>query len=285
MTREFLGSAAHEVSRACFGVAGPVSDEVCRATNLPWIIDARQLERELSLPRVALVNDFHALSIGIGELPAEDFVTLHDTPSDPSGPWVVIGAGTGLGQAVLVKGAAGLEVLSSEGGHTEFGPRNELEIELLRFLLARHDHVSYERLVSGPGLKTIYDFLREHGAVGESETVRRELAASPDSGPAIVSAHGLAGDDPLCTKALDLFASLYGAEAGNLALKVVARGGVYVAGGIAPKILPKLQDGTFMKAFLDKGRLGHVLERVRVRVVLNSDAGLVGAAAIARRLE
>ena len=284
LVREFLGPAAHPVTRACFGVAGPVSAETCRATNLPWVIDARELETALAISRVALVNDFHALSVGIGELPAGDLARLNEVPADPHGPRVVIGAGTGLGQAVLVEGPQGVQVLASEGGHCDFGPRNELEIELLRFMLRRHDHVSYERLVSGPGLVAIYEFLREKRASPESAAVAAALAADPEGAAATVSTHALGNADPLCARALDLFTSIYGAEAGNLALKVVARGGVYVAGGIAPKILAKLSDGTFMKAFLDKGRLSHVLEGTPVRVVLNPEVGLLGAAAIARRL-
>jgi glucokinase len=283
MVREFLGSSEHGLQRACFGVAGPVSEGVCRATNLPWVIDARQLEKSLGIQRICIVNDFYALSIGIGELPPTDFVALNDVPSDPRGPWAVIGAGTGLGQAVLIKGPNGLEVLASEGGHTEFGPRNDLEIELLRFMLKRHGHVSYERLVSGPGLVSIYEFLREHGTLRESPSVRTEMEKTPENSPAIISSHGLNEGDPLCAKALDMFVSIWGAEAGNLALKVCARGGVYVAGGIAPKVLEKLRDGTFIKAFLDKGRLSHIVEHTAVKVVLNADAGLIGAAAIAAR--
>ncbi|HCF61883.1 MAG TPA: glucokinase [Myxococcales bacterium] len=283
LVREFLGPR-HQIERACFGVAGPVSQDACRATNLPWVIEARGLEKDLGIPKVGLVNDFYALSIGLRELPESDFAALNSARPDPRGPWVVIGAGTGLGQAVLLKTADGFEVLASEGGHTDFGPRNELEIDLLRFLMLRFGHVSYERIVSGPGLLNIYEFLLERAVAREPATVREAIAGSPELAPAIISSRALEEPESLCAQALDLFVEIFGAEAGNLALKVVARGGVYVAGGIAPKILPKLLDGTFMKAFLDKGRLGHVLEATPVRVVLNAEAGLVGAAAIARRL-
>jgi glucokinase len=279
----FLGDEAREVSHACFGVAGPVLDDRCQATNLPWNIDARQLEQALGLPRVALVNDFHALAIGITELPPSDFAVLNEAPSDPRGPWVVIGAGTGLGEAVVVKGAVGYQVISSEGGHTDFGPRNELEADLWRFLTRRHGRVSYERIVSGPGLASIFEFLKERGECQASGTVLSELAGAADPS-AVIGAHGSKGDDPLCEQALALFVSIYGAEAGNLALKVVARGGVYVAGGIAPKILPKLLDGNFRRAFVAKGRLSPLVERTSVRVVLNAEAGLLGAAAIAAGL-
>jgi len=279
-----LGGRPRAITRACVGVAGPVLDDVCRATNLPWVIDARHLERELELPRVALVNDFHALAIGITELSPSELATLNDAPSDPRGPWVVIGAGTGLGEAGVPTSATGYEVLSSEGGHTDFGPRTDLEIELLRFLKQRHGRVSYERIVSGPGLVNLYEFFRAREPGKASAAVEAQLAADPAGRAACISAHALAGDDELCQRALDLFVTVYGSEAGNLALKVLARGGVFVAGGIAPKILPRLLDGAFERAYLDKGRLSSVLERTPVRVVKNADAGLLGAAAIAARL-
>ncbi|XXF75204.1 glucokinase [Myxococcaceae bacterium GXIMD 01537] len=283
LVREFLGQRSREIARACFGIAGPVDGDSCRTTNLRWIVEARSLERALGVPRVALVNDFHAMAVGISVLAASDFAVLNDSPSDPNGPWALIGAGTGLGEAVVVRTGSGYDVISSEGGHTDFAPRNELEIELLRFLLERHARVSYERVVCGRGLVALYEFVRSRSPELESPTVRAEIAgASGDVAP-VISSHGLAGDDPLCTQALSMFVSIYGAEAGNLALKVVARGGVYVAGGIAPKILPKLLDGTFRSAFVDKGRLSPLLEQTPVKVVLNSDAGLLGAAELAAR--
>ena len=201
------------------------------------------------------------------------------------GTWALIGAGTGLGEAILFRTpAGGYEVISSEGGHADFAPRNELEIDLLRFLLKRHARVSYERVVSGRGLGALYDFVRDRSPELEAASVRDELAAANADRAAVVSRHALAGDDPLCDQALSLFVSLYGAEAGNLALKVVARGGVFVVGGIAPKILPRLLDGTFRASFVAKGRLGPMLEQIPVKVVLNTDAGLLGAAALATSL-
>jgi glucokinase len=280
----FLGERASRISRACFGIAGPVVDDTCRATNLRWVVEARGVERSLGLPRVRLVNDFHALAEGIPLLPASDLAILNDAPSDPRGPWALIGAGTGLGEAMVVRNGSGYEVIASEGGHSDFAPRNELEIELLRFLLKRHARVSYERVVSGPGLAAVYEFLRDRSAESESARVRDEMAASPADISSIVSRHALADDDPLCAQALSLFVSVYGAEAGNLALKVVARGGLYVAGGIAPKILPKLLDGAFRASFVAKGRLSPMLEATSVKVVVNPDAGLLGAAALAGRL-
>lgn len=284
MVGEFLGPRGKVVSRACFGVAGPVIEDSCRTTNLRWVVDARSLERSLGIPRVTLVNDFHALAVGITVLPASDLAVLNDSPSDPKGPWVIIGAGTGLGQAVVIHTGRGYEVIASEGGHSDFAPRNELEIDLLRFLMKRHGRVSYERILSGRGLVALYDFVRERSPENESRVVREEIAASSGDIAPIISRHALAGDDPLCTLAMSMFVSIYGAEAGNLALKVVARGGVYVAGGIAPKILPKLLDGTFRSAFITKGRLSPLLEATSVKVVLNSDAGLLGAAELATQI-
>jgi glucokinase len=281
MLREFLGPRSKDILRACFGVAGPVIEDKVRTTNVRWGVDARSLERALGVPRVRLVNDFQALVAGIMTLPASNFAALNDSPSDPRGPWALIGAGTGLGEAVVIRTASGLEVIPSEGGHTDFGPRNELEIELLRFLLKRHKRVSYERIVSGPGLVALYDFVRARSPELESAVVRDEIARSPGSVPSILSRHGIADDDPLCKQALSLFVSAYGAEAGNLALKTASRGGVYIAGGIAPKILPTLLDGTFLASFREKGRLSPMLENMAVKVVLNPDAGLLGAASLA----
>jgi glucokinase len=283
LVADFMAGSPERLESACLGVAGPVQDDTCRATNLPWVIEAHELARSARIPRVRLVNDFHALAIGIWQLRPDELVSLNEGPSDPRGPFAVIGAGTGLGQAVVLPGPDGLEVLSSEGGHTDFAPRNDLEIDLLKFLLGRHHRVSYERVLSGPGLLTLYAFLCEREADAGSPTVRDEITRAGEDGPAVISAHALRGDDALCTWALELFVSIYGAEAGNLGLKVVARGGVFVAGGIAPKILPKLLAGEFRKAFIDKGRMSPLLERMPVKVVLDPDAGLFGAAALARR--
>jgi glucokinase len=286
LVSDFLGERSKQVSRACIGIAGPVIDDVCRATNLPWVVEARGLERAFGFQRVKLVNDFRALATGISELPGSDLAVLNDAPSDPAGPWVLLGAGTGLGEAVAIRTGTGVELIASEGGHVDFAPRNELEIELLRFLLKRHQRVSYERILAGRGLVALYDFLRSRSPGLESPALRDELAAAraPGAGAPIVSRHGLARDDALCDQALSLFVSVYGAEAGNLALKVVARGGVFVAGGIAPKILPRMLDGTFRASFIDKGRLSPMLESTPVKVVVNTDAGLLGAASLAANL-
>jgi glucokinase len=283
MVRAFVGERAKGIARACFGIAGPVIGDSCRTTNLRWVVEARSLESALGLPRVILVNDFHALAAGISLLPASDLAVLNDAPSDPAGPWVLLGAGTGLGEAVVARVGKRYEVIPSEGSHTDFAPRDELEIDLLRFLLKRHKRVSYERILSGRGLVALYDFLRERSPGSESAQVKEEVAAGSGDAAPVISRHGLAGDDPLCAHALSLFVSIYGAEAGNLALKVTARGGVFVGGGIAPKILPKLLEGRFRASFVTKGRFSAMLEATPVKVVLNVDAGLLGAAGLAAR--
>ena len=287
LVQKFLSAGGGgKITAACFGIAGPInSDQTCRATNLPWFIDAKALGAALGISKVLLVNDFHALSIGITCLPEGDFEVLCDAPASSDGPWAVIGAGTGLGEAVLTKSEkGGFNVLASEGSHTDFGPVDEEQMALLQFLMKRHGgHVSYERIASGSGLPSILDFLLSRG-MKLTPAAAAEIAADASKTSAVISGHGMKGDDEVCVKALDLFTSVYGAAAGNLALTVIPRGGVYVAGGISPKILSKLKDGTFMKAFRNKGRLSHVLKNIPVKVVLNADSGLIGAGAIARML-
>jgi glucokinase len=274
----FLGGGSDaRVDRAGIGVAGPVVDDVVKTTNLPWRIDARVLERTLGIGRVTLLNDFEAIALGIPRLPEEDFVVLQDLPADPHGPVVVLGAGTGLGAAVMVPtGSPGhFRVLRSEGGHTDFAPRDEREIDLLRYLLERHERVSYERVVSGPGLLTLYRFVVARGIAPELEETRARMAEEDPS--AVIGQRALAGDDPACVEAARMFVGLYGAKAGNLALDVIPTGGLYVAGGVAIHLLPLLQDGGFLRAFRSKGRMSHLLEAVRVSVVRNSRVGLTGA--------
>jgi glucokinase len=279
IVRQFLlASAGNErvpgMRAAGFGVAGAVEHGVCKTTNLPWTIDANRLSEALGAP-AGLINDFHAVALGIGELAAEELVILQHAPIDSAAPAAILGAGTGLGEAVLVPTAAGLRVIASEGGHVDLAPRTALEVKLLEFLWRRHHRVSVERAVSGKGLHALYDFVLDAKLAPESESVRAQLATE-DPGK-VIGEHGGRGTDAACERALDMFVSLYGAEAGNLALKVLPLGGLYVAGGIAPKIIDKLRDGSFMRAFLDKGRLSTTLERVRVSVVMNPRVGLLGA--------
>ncbi len=270
------------VQAACFGVAGPVVNGRVEATNLPWVIDGKKLSRAVGAP-VNLINDLAATAYGILVLPPKAFATLHAGKAQKYGTVAVIAAGTGLGEAGLIWNGAGYQALATEGGHTEFGPRNELEIDLLRYLSKRHGHVSYERILSGPGKLAVYEFIRDSGRGDEPEWLRSRMQGSDAS--ALVSELALTKQVDACVQALDLFVSLYGAEAGNLALKLLSAGGVYIGGGIAPTILAKLQDGTFMRSFHDKGRLSHVLQNIPVKVILDDRAALFGAAAAASSLE
>jgi glucokinase len=274
VVREFLGGDRQRLNAASFGLAGPIEGEVCKTTNIPWIVEGRALSKELAAP-VGLLNDFQAVALGISQLGAEDVAVLQDVPADPRGPIAIIGAGTGLGEAILVPTENGPRVIVSEGGHADFAARDATEVALFTFLHQRFGHVSAERVVSGPGLASIYQFLvAQDLATEEPET--RVAIADGDAGQ-VIGERALAGTDAACVRAVELFVSAYGAEAGNLALKTLPSGGLYVAGGIAPTLLPKFVDGRFMRAFLDKGRLSSALERIRVSVVLNKRVALLGA--------
>lgn len=300
LVRDFLSRATGELGRtprpeaACFGVAGPVVGETVEVTNLAWSLDSGRLERELSVPRVDLINDFAAIGHGVLGLGTGDLQTLQEGRYDPEAPIAVIGAGTGLGEGFVIPHAEGYRVFSTEGGHVDFSPQSALEFELLRYLREAHNltHVSVERVASGTGLTGIYEFLRDRGLSHETpamaETYRRwkqeigreektvDLAAE-------ISQAAMADGDELCRQTMKVFVAAYGAEAGNLALKLLPYSGLYVAGGIAAKILPLLEGG-FLDAFKAKGRMLPLLERVPVHVVLNPKVGLVGAAIRAAEL-
>ncbi|MDE2485525.1 MAG: glucokinase [candidate division NC10 bacterium] len=279
---QFLGPGSHtSLHVACFGMAGPVIEGKSKATNLPWELDERRLAEALRVPQVKLLNDLQVTAYGMLHLESTDLCVLQPGLTR-KGNIAVIAAGTGLGEATLYWDGKCYHPIATEGGHTDFGPQSDLEVELLRYLQRECGHVSYERVLSGPGLFNIYRFLRDSGIAPEPEWLRKRIAE--DDAGAVISEIGLTGDDPLCTKALDLFVSLYGAEAGNLALKAFAIGGVYVGGGIAPKILPKLQDGTFTRAFADKGRFAELLRSIEVKVALNPRTPLLGAAHYGLRL-
>jgi glucokinase len=279
IVRSFLGRHDLHVEAACFGIAGPVLNGRVEASNLPWIVDARQLAEELQLKCVILINDLEANAHGIAVLQPSDFVVLQEGVAAPHGAQALISAGTGLGEAWLVAECSGYRPLPSEGGHADFAPRNELEIELLRRLLLRFEHVSYERVLSGPGLYNIYLFLRDTGRGAEPPWLAEEIARGDP--PAVISANALKGASELCVQALDLFVSIYGAEAGNLALRVLATGGVFIGGGIAPRIAGKLQDPVFLKSFTSKGRVSKLLETIPVRLIINDKTALLGAARVA----
>jgi glucokinase len=278
----FLADVAELPDAACIGMACPVVNGVCRMTNLSWTINARSLASEIGIPRTGLINDFYALGHALPHLTSSDIVVLQTGEPDARGVKALIGAGTGLGQAFVTWSSDAYHVHASEGGHASFSATNDRESRLLASLADRYGHVSSERVVSGPGLVSVYQFLAVDGDAEEQNDVRAEMERSDPA--AVISRHALARTDPLSEQALDLFASAYGAQAGDLALTVMATGGVYVAGGIAPRIVPKLRDGTFMNAFRDKGRLSDVLSRIPVIVIVNSDVGLIGAAAAAMRL-
>lgn len=287
--RHFIADAGSHVRElpalACFAVAGPVEvapdGESARITNLPWTISSQTLSREFGFRRARVINDFQAVGYGIEGLSPGDLSVLQNGKAVPAGPRAVLGAGTGLGQTILVWQGGHYEALPTEGGHAGFAPATSMQDELLRFLRERHGRVSCERLISGPGLVSIHEFLRHRGGLTESPAV---AGASPgvDPGEAISRA-AMEINDPLAGAALDLFIEIYGAHAGDLALIAGASGGVYVAGGIAAKILPRLRAGAFVRAFNDKGRLRQLVEAIPVSVVTADTVGLIGAALVAAR--
>ena len=274
--KEFLAGANDAIDAACFGIAGPVVDGRVKTTNLPWMIDGNELRRVLKVDSVSLLNDLEAGAYGIFTLEEEEFFTLNEGEIRSSGNKALIAAGTGLGQAILYDDGHHFRPLASEAGHADFAPRDEIEIELLRHLIGRFGHVSYERVLSGPGLFNIYRFLKEARKMVEPPALRDRFSTADDAS-AVISQAALANEFEICVTALDLFVSLYGAEAGNLALRAKSLRGLYVGGGIAPKILDKLKNGSFMRAFTDKGRYADLLAAIPVQVVLNQQAALRGA--------
>jgi glucokinase len=279
IAKKFLEKHKQKVDAACFGIAGAVVDGRVKTPNLPWEVDAREIAPELGLKQVELINDLLANAHGIALLEPSDFVVINEGSPNASGNRALISAGTGLGEAGLLFEATGYRPFPSEGGHADFGPRNDLEVELLRHLMARFQHVSYERVLSGPGLHNIYLFLRDTGRGDEPAALAKQLEQG-DPSAAIANA-ALEGAFPICVQALDIFVSIYGAEAGNLSLKLVATGGTFVGGGIAPKILAKLRRPAFMDAFKSKGRLSSLLQDIPVRVITNDKTALLGAGRVA----
>jgi glucokinase len=275
---DFVKTEGIPARSACFGVAGPVQGGRSKISNLPWVIDARELATELRLPSVGLINDLEAFAYGIDVLDSKDYVTLRDGAAGATGNMAVVSAGSGLGEAGLYWDGFRHHPFACEGGHTEFAPKNDLEIDLLKFLMQKfgHQHVSYERILSGPGVQNVYEFLRDAGLEEEPDWLKQQLAASSDV-PALISETALAGKAQICDRTLSIFVSVFGSEAGNCALKYMATGGVFIA-GIAGKIVPKMQEKTFMESFLDKGRMQPLMESIPVKIVLNEDSGLFGAA-------
>lgn len=283
IAREFMAEHDIVVETACFGIPGPVSGRRARITNLPWQIDADALERSLGVPSVFLLNDLEATARGLPTLAASEFRTLRPGSPGATGNAGLIAAGTGLGEAGLYWDGKKHRPFACEGGHTGFSPGNDREAELLRWLRADLGitHVSWERVVSGPGLHNLYRFLRQADPGAEPSWLGEELAAADP--PAIVTKHALGETSELCRQALDWFMALYGAEAGNVALKFLATGGLYLGGGIAPLLASELPRSRFVEAFDDKGRMRPLLEKVGIRIVLNDRAAIQGAAYHASR--
>jgi glucokinase len=274
---------AAQITCAAFGIAGPIVDGRSRLTNLRWLIDGREVAAELQLPHVGLINDLEATAYGALRLDQRDLVTLKTGTPQPRRTIAVVAAGTGLGEGALVWDGRQYRAIPSEGGHTDFGPRNDLEVDLYRFLAPRFGRVSYERIVSGPGMVNLYEFFRSRASHPEPSWLKEHMASGDPS--AAISQAGMEGKDDACRQALDMFVTLYGAETGNIALKFLSTGGVFVGGGIAPKILSRMQRGEFVESFVAKGRYRSILEQMPVSVILNDKTALIGAAHYAVMME
>ena len=282
LVRDFLANVKTPLERAVFGVAGPVVKGQARITNLPWVMEECQLQSELGIPRVRLINDLEALATSVPLLDPSDLHILNAGQPVAQGPIAVVAPGTGLGEAFLTWDGTHYRTYPSEGGHADFAPTNSFEVGLLVYMLERLSHVSYEHVCSGIGLPNIYAYLKESGTFEEPAWLADQLAKTKDLPPVIVNAafgdHTNREPVALCAATLKTFVSILGAEAGNMALKVLATGGVYLGGGIPPRILSFLQGEEFMRAFRNKGRFSDLLSTVPVQVILNAKSGLIGAA-------
>jgi glucokinase len=282
IVREFMTGAGHAVENAVFGVAGPVREGRAILTNLPWVVDATHLQETLGFQSLLLVNDVLATAAAVPHLGKGAILTLQEGQADPHGNVAVIAPGTGLGEAFITRyGGGTARAYATEGGHADFGPRNEEESDLWHSLKSSFARVSYERVCSGPGIALIYRYLRDRFPGEEDPAVKEAVLGGADPVPRIAEA-ALRADHtcPLCEKALRIFTSILGAEAGNLALKVLATGGVYLGGGIPPRLAPLLQDENFLRAFTEKGRMSGLMERIPVHVILEPRAALLGAACL-----
>jgi len=276
IVQKFLTTHSMSIRHACFGIAGPVKQHCVITPNLAWTVDGNRLARILRLKTVGLLNDLEANAFGIACLRPEDFLVLSEGGGESVGNAAILSAGTGLGEAGLYWDGAQHHPFASEGGHTDFAPRNPVELELLRYLIKQFGHVSYERILSGPGILNMYHFFRLKKKRKVPAWIKDDMEQRDPS--AVISEAAVKGACEICVQTLDFFVSIFGAEAGNLALKVMARGGVYVGGGIAPKIVSKLKDSQFLHSFSDKGRMKPLLEEIPVRVILNDKTALLGAA-------
>ncbi|NNF83657.1 MAG: glucokinase [Deltaproteobacteria bacterium] len=272
---EFLAGKP-DISVACIGVAGPVVSGQSRVTNLPWVVDEESVRKTVGAKRAHIINDLQATAFAVPFLPSASLAVLQRGEADPRGTIAVLAAGTGLGASFLVWTGKGYVPVASEGGHADFAPRDEREVRLFRYLQERHGRVSVERVVSGRGLHAIYRFLRESEGMAESEGVEARLAA--EDPPRVIVQEGLSGGSSTCGEALRFFSSLYGAQAGNVALQVMATGGTVLGGGVTPAVLTMLSEGPFLESFLSKGRFREFLSRVPVKVIRDDKAALLGAA-------
>jgi glucokinase len=274
---QFIRSEGIPVHSACFGVAGPVRSGRSKISNLPWTIDSVELAKLLKLPSVGLLNDLEAYAYGIDALESKDFTTLSEGSEDAEGNRAVISAKTGLGVAGLFWDGFRHHPFPCEGGHADFAPRNELQMELLAYLLKKFGRVSAERILSGPGIKNIYDFFRDTHKAEEPAAIHGQMATARDA-PALISQLAAQGNAPICEQTMSLFVSVFGAETGNCALHYMTTGGIFIGGSIAAKNVAKMKEPVFMESFLDKGRMGALLKDMPVKIILNDDCGLVGAA-------
>lgn len=272
----FLQQHSFAIEHACFGIAGPIKDGHVETTNLAWVVDERTLARQIGIVAARLINDLKATAHGIATCAAEDFVVLNPGSEGAVGNGAVIAAGTGLGEAGLYWDGQRQRPFACEGGHSDFAPRDQLQSALFLYLHDRFGHVAWERVLSGPGLVNLYEFLRDSGRGREQPEIARRMKAEDPA--AVISQAANDGACPLCDQAVELFVSLYGAEAGNLALKVMATGGVYVGGGIAPHLIDRLRAGSFMASFVAKGRMEELMQSMPVRVLMNPETALWGAA-------
>ncbi len=270
------------INAACFAIAGPVQSNKVHVTNLPWIIKEREILRRFNIRTVKLINDFQAVGHSLASLDEKDFKTLQPGKPDVGGPKLLVGAGTGLGIGIIVSNQTDIKILPSEGGNTDFAPRNDLDIELLQFLMQHKKRIVCEEILSGNGLIRIYDFIKAKGLAEETPELHSRLKSNDSA--AEISTYGLSGKDPLAELTLHYFTQIYGAQASNFALTILATGGVYIAGGIAPKIINKLKDGTFIDSFNDNPKMKVILRNIPVHVILNTAVGLNGARSIASTL-
>jgi|SRR5579863_4444836 glucokinase len=274
---QFVRMEQVPVHSACFGVAGPVRNGRSKISNLPWTIDAKELAAQLKLTSVGLLNDLEAYAYGVDALESKDFVTLSEGAEDTEGNRAVVSARTGLGMAGLYWDGYRHHPFACEGGHADFAPKDSVQVELLSYLQKKHGHISCERVLSGPGIRNIYDFLRDSGKAEEPAWLKEQLQAAHD-GPAFISKIAHEGKAPICDQTLTLFFSIFGAETGNCALRYMTTGGIFIAGIIAAKNVEKMKDPAFLHAFLDKGRMESLLKDMPVKIIVNDDCGLIGAA-------